>query len=103
MGSARMPEQRAGKSRVVEDRVDAFVSQARLERSERLARIMSQNSRRELRIIARQPMTGVGENHHFPPCHLFIHRDATGGATDSLRRTKAAFVPALACSIVEPG
>src|SRR5512146_1585933 len=63
MRPARVPQQHSRKAWVVENGVDAFVGEARLERGDVVSRIAGQESRRELRVVPRQAMTCIGENH----------------------------------------
>src|SRR5262249_14290285 len=76
MRAARVSNQRGRQARVVENRVDSLVGETLLEHTELLARVASENAGRELRVVPRELMTSVGENHlpSLSPSHTREYR-----------------------------
>ena len=78
MTARRLAQQRVRQSRIVENRVDPFVGEPRLDLDDLLPRLTSKNPCGELGVVARQAMTGVGENHlsSFSPVHTPLLGDS---------------------------
>src|SRR6476661_7778279 len=95
MGAARLAQQRAGETRVVEDRIDPLVGDARLDRGGIVTVLGREQPGRELRVIARQTMAGVGENHlSLPPVQSSYTATFDSALSPASRLTKIGSTPA---------